>query len=249
MSGFDRHNIDHLSASSLNLWINAPDVWVAKYLHGMKSNFGPAPERGKCVESAVVEALHGVDAEQAIANAERKFDRQFLIGDDASMKERALIAPMTMQALAAVSDYGLPEFDDAGDQQKISITANMGDYSIPVIGFLDLVYPQHGLVIDLKTTTRIPSKMSPEHQLQRAFYAKAKGNMAVKFLYVSASKSNLLEDGDPAEVLASAKVQIARLERFLSHHDSDSALACVPHNPSSFYWRGDEAARHQFFGT
>ena len=26
--GFTKHKIDHLSASSINLWTNAPDVWV-----------------------------------------------------------------------------------------------------------------------------------------------------------------------------------------------------------------------------
>lgn len=30
-AGFARHNIDHLSASSINLWTNAPDVWVAEW--------------------------------------------------------------------------------------------------------------------------------------------------------------------------------------------------------------------------
>jgi hypothetical protein len=32
--GFTKHNIDHLSASSINLYANAPDVWVVSYLFG-----------------------------------------------------------------------------------------------------------------------------------------------------------------------------------------------------------------------
>jgi hypothetical protein len=53
--------------------------------------------------------------------------------------------------------------------------------------------------------------MSAEHQLQRAIYAKAKGNMSVRFLYVSEKKTSMLEDGDPTELLAQAKVQISRM--------------------------------------
>lgn len=247
-NGFAKHGIDHLSASSVNLWVNAPDMWVAKYLHGFKGRFGPAPVRGQCVEDGVVLALQGKSVADATAAAFARFDKTFTKPDDDTAKERDLLAPMIEAALGELRDFGEPEFQD-GQQEKISINADFGDWSIPVIGFLDLVYPSLGLVIDLKTTTRIPSQMSPEHQMQRAIYAKAKGNCAVKFLYVSAKKTALLEDGDVAQTLASLKAHIARLARFLAHCDRDTALQVVPHNPGSFFWRGDESARFQLFGT
>lgn len=247
-NGFAKHGIDHLSASSVNLWVNAPDMWVAKYLHGFKGSFGAAPLRGQCVEDGVVLALQGKSVADALAAAHARFDKQFPKPDEDAAKERDLIAPMMETALAELRGYGEPEFQD-GQQEKISINADFGDWSIPVIGFLDLVFPSLGLVIDLKTTTRIPSVMSPDHQMQRAIYAKAKGNCAVKFLYVSAKKTALLEDGDVAQTLASLKAHIARLARFLAHCDRDTALQVVPHNPGSFYWRGDEQARFTLFGT
>nr|WP_309504323.1 PD-(D/E)XK nuclease family protein [uncultured Roseovarius sp.] len=247
-SGFAKHGIDHLSASSINLWVNAPDVWVAKYLHGFRGSFGPAPRRGQCVEDAVVATLCGEDMAAAVAKAVAKFDKTFPKGGDSVDKERELIAPMTERAVEALKQYGPPEFEGDG-QNKISIDAAFDGWKIPVIGFLDMEYPALGLVIDLKTTTRVPSVMSADHQLQRAIYACAKGNMGVKFLYVSAKKTALLEDGDVMTVLARAKHQIARLERFLAHCDAETALQIVPHNPSSFYWRGDETARYEIFGT
>lgn len=111
------------------------------------------------------------------------------------------------------------------------------------------MFPQHGTVIDLKTTGRIPSKMSAEHQIQRAIYSAAKGNMAVKFLYVSPKKASMLEDGDVAETLAKVKQQITRLEAFLRHCDKEVARAIVPHNETSFYWRGAEELREEFYGS
>lgn len=248
VNGFEKHGIKHLSASSVNLWSNAPDVWVARYLLKKSTPFGPAPERGKAVEQVVVHTLMGEAFEAALSDALAAFDRRFLIGDETTTKERNLIQPMAEEAIGALEQYGAPEFETGTDQEKITITAKGDGWKIPVIGFLDLVYPAHGLVVDLKSTARVPSSMSADHQLQRAFYAKAKGNMAVKFLYVSAKKHAWLEDGDVAETLSKAKAQISRMEAFLRHHDADSAQACVPVSPSSFYWRGAESLRSEIYG-
>ena len=246
--GFQKHGLTHLSASSINLYANAPDVWVVSYLFGRKTPMGPAPWRGICVEDAVVQILMGDSEAAAIDKALAKFDQRFVIGDEKTTAERRRIEPMTQMAVAELAHLGQPEFAEDDEQEKISITAKGDGWSIPVIGFLDLVYPQHGLVIDLKTTGRIPSKMSAEHQLQRAIYQKAKGNMAVKFLYVSEKKTNMLEDGDADELLGQAKVQIARMEAFLRHCDKETALAIVPVQPSSFYWQGAEDLRKEFYG-
>lgn len=251
--GFTKHGIDHLSASSINLWSNAPDVWVMQYLHGKRTPMGAAAWRGICTEDAVAAILLGTPATEAIDQAIEKFDKRFIVGDEATTRERDRIKPMATLAVAELQAYGKPEFPEVEDgdhhQNKVEITAKGDGWSIPVIGYLDLVFPDHGLVIDLKTTGRIPTQMSPEHQLQRAIYAKAKGNMAVKFLYVSDKKTSLLEDGDPSEILAMAKVQINRMEAFLRHVDKDTAKAIVPLNTSSFYWSGAEALRKEFYGV
>lgn len=246
--GFQHHNIDHLSASSINLWSNAPDVWVMQYLYGKRTGMGPAPWRGICVEDAVVEILLGGKQQEAVDKAMGKFHSRFMIGSDETAREAARIQPMVEIAVEELTQYGKPEFPEDERQEKISITAKGEDWSVPVIGFLDLVYPDHGLVIDLKTTGRIPSSMSAEHMLQRAIYAKAKGNMAVKFLYVSEKKASLLEDGDVNTLLAQAKVQIGRMEKFLRTLDKDQAKEIVPINPSSFYWKGSEELRKEFYG-
>jgi hypothetical protein len=248
--GFQKHNIDHLSASSINLWANAPDVWVMQYLHGLRTPMGAAAWRGICTEDAVVQILMGESETAAIDQALTKFDKRFPIGDEKTTAERRRITPMTQLAIEELMEFGKPEFpeDEEHPQEKISITAKGEGWSIPVIGYLDLVFPQHGVVIDLKTTGRIPTTMSAEHQLQRAIYAKAKGNMDVRFLYVSEKKTSMLADGDPTELLAQAKVQIGRIEAFLRHCDKDTAKAIVPVQPSSFYWSGNEDLRKQFYG-
>ena len=251
-NGFAKHNIDHLSASSINLWTNAPDVWVMQYLYGIRTPMGAAPWRGIVVEDAVVDILTGGSEQKAIQDALDKFDKRFLIGTEKTTKERNMITPMIQIAVEELMEFGKPEFPEESErrgQEKIEIRTGKDGWTIPIIGYLDLVYPQHGVVIDLKTTGRIPSTMSGEHQLQRAIYAKAKGNMAVKFLYVSSKKASMLEDGDVAETLTKAKQSIFRMEAFLRHVDKDTAKEIIPLNPNSFYWTGNEDLRKEFYGV
>jgi hypothetical protein len=59
MNGFEKHGIKHLSASSINLWTNAPDVWVASYLFKKRTPMGAAAMRGICTEDAVANTLTG----------------------------------------------------------------------------------------------------------------------------------------------------------------------------------------------
>ena len=247
MSGFDKHGIKHLSPSSINLWTNAPDVWVAQYLFGKRGPMSAAAMRGICTEDAVVAVLQGKNADGALDQALEKFDKEFPIGNEKTTKERAMIQPCMELAVQELEQYGEPEFPEEG-QEKISITAKTDDYEIPVIGYLDLCFPKHGVVIDLKTTGRCPSVMSAEHQLQRAIYQKAKGNQIVKFLYVTPKKTNLLEDGDPSEILRKTKTQITRMERFLRSGNARDVASVIPVNPNTFYWNGAEEIREELYG-
>jgi hypothetical protein len=49
-------------------------------------------------------------------------------------------------------------------------------------------------------------------------------------------------------LLAQAKVQIGRMEKFLRTLDKEQAKEIVPINPSSFYWKGSEELRKEFYG-
>jgi len=247
MSGFQKHGINHLSASSINLWTNAPDVWVAQYLFKKRGPMSAAAMRGICTEDAVVAVLQGKNVNGALDAALEKFDSFFPIGDEKTTKERAMIQPCMELAVQELEQYGEPEFPEEG-QEKISITAKTEDYEIPVIGYLDLVFPKHGTIIDLKTTARCPSTMSAEHQLQRAIYQKARGNQVVKFLYVTPKKVALLEDGDPSEILRKTKTQITRMERFLRSGSAADIAGVIPVNPNTFYWNGAEEIREELYG-
>lgn len=119
---------------------------------------------------------------------------------------------MIQNSCDALDDFGIPEFID-GKQQKIEFDIEDEDWSIKGLGYLDLVFP-NGHIVDLKTTHSCPSVMSPEHQLQRAFYKTARSNYQVSFLYVTKAKAQFLEDGDEVSIMNDAKLLIKQMDNF-----------------------------------
>lgn len=249
MSGFADHGIQHGSISNLNKWIEAPDAWVSHYLFGNRGSGSPAMWRGIFTEEAVRWTITGaLKIDDAIEKACRAFDTKHDFDDGSADRERKNIDPMTRLAVEALEPYGKPDFPEDGEQHKVSMTARGDGWELDFIGYTDFNFPDHGLIVDLKTTGRMPSVMSKGHQRQRAFYSKSSGNAAVKFLYVTSKKAEMLEDGDPDELMAEIKLHLTRQEAFLRLGNKELLRDIVPVNPDTFYWRGDEAVRKSLYG-
>lgn len=246
MNGFELHGIKSSSPSQINTWIAAPDYWVLTKLYGKYYDAGFSAARGRAIESAVVNVLvNGYTVEKAIEQTLKEYDRfNILSVDPRKLKEREAIAPSVSIALEALAPYGEPVMGEGG-QQKIELLCNAGDWSLPVVGYLDFMFPESGVVIDLKTTMRIPSEMSPSHARQAAIYGTAKSDMKVEFLYVSPKKYSFLNcHDDKAEIMRDVKVNLIRQEKFLSISPDKNVLSSiVPVNCESFYWDSEDAVR------
>jgi hypothetical protein len=244
VNAFQRHGIEHLSASHLNLFVAQPAMWACKYLMKKRTPVGPAAHRGNAIECGVEAGLFDpampVEECQNIAMAKFHGLTRFS-GDGRVEKERETVAPSVAIALAEMRQYGVPDKPEDGRQHKIEVT--LPGIPVPIIGYLDLLFPQHGLLVDLKTTARIPSEMSEAHCRQGAIYHAAKGNHQVRFAYVSAKKIAVYVldnvDGHLASVVRTAKA----IENLLSLSDDAELLTkCFAPDLSSFYW-GDASAR------
>ena len=248
MNGFEKHGLTHSSISQLNKWIGCPSAWVSHYLYGNRGGSSPAMWRGIFIEQAVADTItKKMLMDEAIQRAEADYDAKFDFGDDKIEKERSNIQPMTELAVEALEPYGVPNFPENGDQHRVSMQAKGEGWAIEFMGFIDFKFPEHGLIVDLKTTMRMPSTMSIEHQRQRAFYQKSSGNTAVKFLYVTPKKREIKQDGDADELMTEIKAHLTRQEAFLRLGDKELLRSIVPVDPSSFYWRGDEEVRKELF--
>ena len=177
MNGWQLHNIDHTSPSSINLWADCPGAWLAKYRFGHRFKFGVAPHIGLLVEKVVANVLlERLTLDGAIEQAEKEFLKQNALNTSEKDRERVSdIRAMSEIAIAELKQYGKPDFNGE-DQHKIELFCKGDGWDLPVVGYIDFYYPDLGLIIDLKTTLRIPSTMSEAHRRQQAIYSKAMGN-------------------------------------------------------------------------
>lgn len=245
MNAFATHNIDHLSASSLNLFVAQPALWAASYLMKKRTGVGPAAHRGTAIECGVEAALFDPEMPVAVAQdmALAKFHTLTRLSADPRIeKERDCIAPSVAVAVTELRQYGVPEKPEDGRQHKILVT--IPGIAIPILGYLDFKWSSHGIIGDLKSTARIPSEISDAHNLQGAIYtASENGNMQTRMIYVSAKKIAVYPVENPADHIARA-VRIAKaIERLLSlSSDGELLTRCFAPDMSSFYW-GDQSAR------
>lgn len=255
MNGFQRHNIVHSSPSSLNMWASAPCAWVARYLLDQKFKFSNAAKAGSLVEEAIVNIIaNGWTEEKAISEALKEYNKSCAFSaSDADRKRGDAIPGMITNAVQELSQYGEPEFGTdlvyGKKQKKIEIICNGDDWRLPIVGYLDLYFPKENLVVDIKTSMKLPSCMSSEHMRQGAVYRGAMGNATVKFLYVTGKGYKWHEVENHVPILAEFKEILNRQEKFLKLGNADFLKSIVPVMAGSFYWSGDEALRKEIYNV
>lgn len=244
-SALERHGIDHLSASSLNAWIASPALWIMNRLIGRWGDMGCAAHRGQAVEAGFSLALFGDEVDEGawIGRALEVFDDLAAASRDPKRDdERARIPAMVREASRLAFEKTVPDAPDPPHKQH-RIVARLEGVPVPLIGFLDFRWP--GEILDLKTTTRIPSTWSDAHRRQAALYNYAHPNHTVSFYYVSEKRSSTLTltPEDAAIGVRELTHAARRLERFLLLSNDPHELAqLVTPDWGSFYW-SDEATR------
>jgi hypothetical protein len=236
------------SPSALNLFAASPAMWVLEKILLIKQPVGVPAHRGVAVEDGVALGLMNPDAPLKACTdvAFTKYDTlTAMSADDRREKYRANIPDMVEQALAELRPYGVPS-----DTQGFVEWKPEG-LKLPVVGYFDFKWEQHGIITDLKCTDRIPSEIRTSHARQVAFYASS-DNLDGRLTYVSPKKcvtyklENIRDHRD-------ALYQIAlRVEKFLSLSDDPKFFVdiTVP-NLDDFYW-GSPAARqlsHEMWGV
>ena len=195
MTGFERHGIRHLSASSLNLWAALPGLWALRYLCGFRDQAGPAATCGNAVEDALKAILHGRG--DPLAAALQTFDNN-MQGEisDAISAERAIIPGMVEQC-----KLWQPPGPVMASQMKVEFWID--GIAIPIIGYVDFCFEDTD--VDLKTTKACPSKPKADHVRQVAMYRTARKKRG-KLLYVTEKKHAEFEVTDEMRDAALAEI-------------------------------------------
>ena len=181
MNPFERHGITRLSPSTLNHFAAEPAHWVMAASAEHARAASAAAARGTAVESGVHLGLIDPACRSSTASPPPKppsTARWRSTPMTGARAERANLPGYVTNALAELRPYGVP----SAAQDRVEIW--LDDVPVPIEGYPDWVFDDHGLIVDLKTTERLPSSISDTHGRQGAVYAKAHGNYGMRFAYV-----------------------------------------------------------------
>ena len=233
-NSFASYGIEHLSPSSCNTWVGSPAMFILTKVLKKPNSVGAAAHRGTAAESGVAHGLMNPSASLAdcVAIAQETFARlTALSGDSRLDKERDALPGFVEQGLRELKPYGVP----TAIQTRVDLVIE--GLAVPLMGYLDFQFAS-GIVVDLKTTHAVPSKISTNHARQVALYTAALGGNATgRLAYVSSKKSAVYElENVQSHVDSMAKVALT-IQKFLAISDDPLELASlVTPDVDSFYF-------------
>ena len=225
----------HHSPSSLNLFAASPSMWVLEKILGLEQPVGAPAHRGTAVEAAVAHGLTNSDAPLAdcIKIAGVRYDTLMALSpDERRVRYRETIGFMVEQALIELRPYGLPSCLQG------SVEWAPEGLRLPIIGHFDFAWQQHGIVVDLKTTEKMPWQIKIPHARQVAFYA-ASDNFDARVTYVTPRRCATYRL-ESIRAHREALINIARrVENFLALSDDPEFFKGITApDLESFYWGG-----------
>lgn len=243
MSPFERHAIEHLSPSSINLFQASPAMFVLSKVLKHSSPVGSAAHRGTAVEDGIVAGLMGASLDDAIEQAEKTFaSRAAFSADPSKEKEARSIGDMVATGLLELTPYGPPSATQGRVEYKVE------GLCVPIIGFFDFEWADHGILSDLKTTHAIPSKIKMAHARQVALYAACRGdNTDVRLTYVSTKRAATYQLENVRQHLAALERLALTIQRFLAISADPAELVAITAPDTDQYFFSDPATRSKAF--
>jgi hypothetical protein len=244
--GLALHGVAHLSPSSINAYVAQPAAWVMERLLQRRAPVGVAAHRGTAAEAGIVIGLLDPSAPIAdcVAHALTTFDQLTGLSADASVaKERDGIPGMVATAIPELRQYGVP-------QTQLRVDRSIDGMPVPILGYLDLHWPEHGLTLDIKTTHRIPGEISTNHARQVGLYVHGTNHQA-RVAYCSPKRITVYALTDTARPVTEAVAIAQRMDRFLAISPDPRVLAAllVPDADHYFYANPIAAAhRREVYG-
>lgn len=245
MNPFEAHGIEHLSPSTLNTFAAAPAMFVMEKLLKRRQPVGAAAHRGTATEAGVVKGLLDPTASLAdcITEAETIYrQKTALSGDHRNDKEGEALPGLVEQGLLALRPYGIPTKTQGKVEWRVD------GIEVPVIGFYDFIWEQHGIIVDLKSQLALSSSIKTSHARQVALYSAAiSDNLDARLCYATPKKHAVYKLENVREHVAALDRLAHILRRFLSVSADPQELAgIVAPDIESFYF-APPAARQAAF--
>ena len=246
------YGIEALSPSAINKFIDSPASYVMSYVYKKYTPAGSAAKRGNAVEDGIMMGLvNNASIEEAVDYAQGQFDS--LVSyvpetDEKKKKERNMIEGMVTQGIEVLKPYGTPEVihDSKGKLKQHEVSCEVEGLGVRLGGKIDLYYPQHGLIVDIKTKGSMPQNISNDEARQGAVYLGADGfsNHEMRFVILTPKKNQTLMLHDFRERFDEAKEAALTIKRFLSLSDDKEDLRKIVF-PNFDSWKMNESAQSE----
>mgnify|MGYP003132538091 CR=1 FL=1 len=241
-NAFEKHHIDHLSATTINLFISQPAMCLLK-LSGYRSEVGASAWRGSAVDKTLTNALSFDDMTEdiAISNAKKLFDEyqnDSKIDPEKVKKELSI----TERCIKSAFWYLLPDYrgkELIGSQGKIEVM--LDDVPVPFVGYYDWLFADK--VVDLKTKGQRTNNPDTSHKRQLALYEKATGKKPY-VVYISPNEVKEFSIDDSKNHLENMRTAALALEKILSFSD-DIEECCRLLYPDFDHWIWSEQDQTQ----
>lgn len=240
---FKAWGVERLSPSALNTFEANPAIFTLRYGLGVKDHAGSKAWVGNAVEKGLQAALTGKpmpEAQDVAAEEFRALCAAAGRNPSDEVEAKQLLRAMLCQAI----DNWPCKVPVA--QYQAELTYQHPDLPVPFYGFSDF-FLHDGTVVDLKTTSRMPSSARPDHIRQLSIYAAAHKSEDALIYYVGKSKTMtcVLGSEDLREGLRRMVQTALRIGRLMAAFPNPTdALTAVPTIPDDFRW--SEAMRHAY---
>ena len=230
---FAAHGINYLSPSSINTYINDMPMWIARYLFGIKSPSGASAVRGIAQEFALADKYEKgtfdfnlLDVKFMSLCSESGID----LGDIKTAKEKKLL-----KDFGTIIDENFNYKNLVSYQEKVEVPIE--DMPVPIMGYIDFRF--NDAIVDLKTTTRMPSKPTEAQKRQMALYSMAYPKNSVDLFFASPREHKKFT----LKNLSAYKKQLVKvalsIQKFLSiSNDKHELASFVYPNLDSWMWSG-----------
>ena len=230
---FKAHGINYLSPSSINTYINDTSLWVARYLFKIKSSSGASAVRGIATEFVLADKYEkGVfdynllDVKFMSLCAESGID----LGDIKTAKEKKLL-----KDFGSVIDKNFDYKNLEAYQEKVEVPID--DMPVPIMGYIDFRFKDK--IVDLKTSTRMPTRPTEAQKRQMALYSMAYPDSSVDLFFATPKEYKRFTLKNLTLYKKQLRKVALSIQKFLSISDDKHELASLMYpNLDSWLWSG-----------
>lgn len=230
---FDQFDIEHISASSINLFMQDIPLFIVRYLAKHKSPTNPAMLRGTVID-------HAIGNKTSVKEAQKEFKALMNYEKNQGNVFDQEKAETEYNNIEKYLEVGFPFYQELGEpvsyQKKVEL--QFDDLPIPVLGFVDMEYSD--CIRDIKTTAKRPSALTPQVQRQIAIYATAleKNRAYADYLYVTKTKAEVITfEVDDIDMRLNEVYRVASaMMNLLQNNDINSLVDQFYPDMTSFMW-------------